>query len=107
MTKVPVLLLAAILLLSGCCNLKHVSGQEFTRQIEERNRQTIYCYEHIGQADGKAYILHTRVPLLWGTKLKEKILFTNIEELNDEFLEKLKRMKPEQASNRQGETMSQ
>lgn len=50
--------------------------------------QIIYWSEYIGQADGRAFILRKRVPLI-GEKMKEEVLFTETDQLGEDFLKKL------------------
>ena len=90
-TVVIICVIAAIagsLMLSGCSSLKHVDATTFSRQIELNNMQTVVWSEYIGQADGKAYLLHKRLPLV-GSKWKEYVWFTEVDELDSAFLVEL------------------
>ena len=78
-----------VCMLTGCSNLTYIESSEFKRQIELNNMQTLYWSEYIGQADGKAFILRKRVPLI-GKKMKEEVLFTEADQLGEEFIKKLK-----------------
>ena len=81
-------LLAVILMLSGCTRLRDISSAEFERQLELNNAQTLSSCEYIGEADGRAYILRKRAPLIDGT-WKEEVLFTEIDQLDPRFLRRL------------------
>ena len=73
---------------TGCSSLKHIESSEFKRQIEMNNMQTLYWSQYIGQADGRSFILRKRVPLI-GKKMKEEVLFTESDQLGEEFINKL------------------
>jgi hypothetical protein len=74
----------------GCSSLKHIESSEFKRQIELNNMQTLYWSQYIGQADGRAFILRKRVPLI-GKKMKEEVLFTETDQLEKRLLRNSKK----------------
>ena len=78
----------SVCLFTGCSSLKHIESSEFKRQIELNNMQTLYWSQYIGQADGRAFILRKRVPGI-GKKMKEEVLFTETDQLGEEFMKKL------------------
>lgn len=83
------------MLVTGCSHLKQIPPAEFKRQADPRmNMNSFYWCEYIGQADGKAYLLRKRMPLI-GSQCREDILFTPIAELGPEFMPKLDEMKKE------------
>jgi hypothetical protein len=75
-------------LFTGCSSLKHVDAAEFKQQIELDGRQSLYWTEYIGQADGRAFLLRKRVPMM-GKKLKVEVLFTEIDKLGEDFVREL------------------
>ena len=81
---------ACVCTLTSCSSLKHLEPSEFKQQIDLNNMQTLYWSEYIGQADGRAFILQKRVPLI-GKKMKEEVLFTETNLLGEEFIEKLEK----------------
>ena len=89
--------LTVLLSLTGCSSLKHVSSAEFERQWQLNDMQTFYWCEYIGEADGRAYLLRKRAPLI-GRKWREEILFTEAEQLDPEFLKRLPGTKQEKAA---------
>ena len=92
---IPVLLVAVML--TGCDKPKPVSGAEFKREFELRNQQTLFWAEYLGEKDGKVFLRRKRAPLV-GKKRKEEIWFTEVENLDADFLKELKqeRVKLEQ-----------
>jgi hypothetical protein len=83
----PVLLL--VVMLTGCDRPKHVSGAEFKREFELRNQQTMFWAEYMGEKDGKVFLWWKRAPLV-GKKWKEEVWFTEMENLDPDFLKELK-----------------
>ncbi len=83
-------------ILTGCSNLHQVSAERFHQ--EARMMNTFYSSEYIGQADGKAYLLRKRAPLI-GNKWKEEILYTEAKELDVNDLKQLEEIKEKRSSN--------
>lgn len=66
------------LMLTGCSHVHHVTPEQFKAELINMN--TMYHCQYIGQADGKAYALRKRMPLI-GHKWKEEILVTEAKDL--------------------------
>lgn len=79
-----------VIILTGCSNLHHVSPARFKH--EAAMTQSFYSSEYIGQADGKAYLLRKRIPLIGG-KWKEEILCTDAKGLDAVYLKQLDNLK--------------
>lgn len=84
MKTIYLLLVAAAL--TGCSSLHRVTPKKF--QADLQNMNSIYWCEYIGQADGNAYALRKRAPLI-GKEWKQDILFTEIKALDPAFLKQL------------------
>lgn len=84
-------LVSAFLLvfLYGCNELLHVTAEEFKWQYNNRNMQSVYWADYLGEKDGKVYLLRKRAPLI-GSKWKEEVLFTEVAGLDAEFLKVLR-----------------
>mgnify|MGYP006310090877 CR=1 FL=1 len=90
--KIMKILIAALLLtvmLTGCDKPKHVSGAEFKREFELRNQQTMFWAEYLGEKNGNVFLRRKRAPLV-GKRWKEEVWFTEIENLDPDFLKELK-----------------
>jgi len=85
--RVPVLML---LLLSGCNEPKHVPGTDFKREYELRNAQTMVSSEFLGEKDGKVFLRRMTMSLINKKKWNEEIWYTETNNLDATFLEKLK-----------------
>lgn len=83
--KTAYLLLVAATL-TGCSSLHRVTPEKF--QADLHNMNSLYWCEYIGQADGNAYALRIRAPLI-GKEWKQDILFTEIKALDPAFLKHL------------------
>ena len=83
---------ACACVLTGCSSLKHISAAEFKHAIHPNYMQMetlpMYSSEYIGQANGRAFILRKRRPLI-GKKWKEEVHFTESDQLGEEFLRRL------------------
>lgn len=84
-------------ILAGCSRLKHVGPNEFKNQVELGNMQSMASSIYIGQADGRAFLLRKRMPLI-GKKWKEEVLYTETSQLGEDFLKKLAQNPPHQAT---------
>jgi hypothetical protein len=84
-------LISAFLLvfLFGCNELLHVTAEEFKWQYSNRNMQSVYWADYLGEKDGKVYLLRKRAPLI-GSKWKEEVLFTEVNGLDADFLKILR-----------------
>jgi len=89
MKKYYLFLLLIFALLYGCNELQHVTAEEFKRQYDLRNMQSVYWADYLGEKDGKVYLLRKRAPLL-GKNWKEEILFTEAAGLDSAFLQILR-----------------
>ena len=88
MTKwMPVLML---MLLSGCNEPKQVPGTDFTREYELRNAQTMVSSEYLGEKDGKVFLRRKTMSLVNKKKWNEDIWYTETNNLDAAFMEKLK-----------------
>ena len=85
---------ADLLVLTGCSSLKHVDAATFRHEIELNNMQTVAWSEYIGQAEGKAYLLRKRAPLI-GSTWEKYVWFTEVDELDSAFLAELENAKQE------------
>ncbi len=92
---IPVLML---MLLSGCNEQKQVTGTDFKREYELRNAQTMVSSEYIGEKDGKVFLRRKTMSLVNKKKWNEEIWYTETNNLDATFLEKLKKENPKQAS---------
>ncbi len=88
MKKATILLLA--MALTGCSSIHKVTPEKFQTDLQVVN--SFYWYEYIGQADGKAYVLRKRPPLI-GKEMKQDIIFTEVRALNPAFLRQLEESK--------------
>ena len=79
-------LLLVIAALTGCSSLHRVTPEKF--QADLQNINSLYWCEYIGQADGNAYILRKRAPLI-GKEWKRDILYTEVKSLDPAFLQQL------------------
>jgi hypothetical protein len=75
--------------LYGCNELHHVTADEFKWQYQNRNMQSVYWADYLGEKDGKVYLLRKRAPMI-GSKWKEEVLFTEVAGLDTEFLKTLR-----------------
>jgi hypothetical protein len=91
------ILLLSLTLLAGCDEPKHVSGEEFKREFNMRNTQTMVWSEYLGEKEGKAFMLRKTMPLV-GSKWREEVWFTETKNLDSAFLEQLKRAEQMQKS---------
>lgn len=78
-----------LVFLYGCNELRHVTADEFKWQYQNRNMQSVYSATYLGEKDGKTYLLRKRAPLI-GSKWKEEVLFTEVADLNADFLNTLR-----------------
>ena len=83
-------------MLTGCSRLRRVEPEEFKRQVELRNAQSMYWSVYIGQADGRAFLLRKRIPLI-GKKGREEVLYTETSELGADYLKELEAIKDQDA----------
>jgi len=92
MTKkcLPILMLT---LLTGCNEPKHVSGVEFKREWELRDAQTMVCSEYLGEKDGKVFLKRKTMSLVSKDRWNEEVWFTETNNLDSAFLERLKKEK--------------
>ncbi|KAF0145535.1 MAG: hypothetical protein FD156_816 [Nitrospirae bacterium] len=90
-TKLTVLTVVVISLfgLIGCNDPEKVSGKEFKRQYELNYIQTLQLSEYIGQHEGKAYMKIKTMSSVGSGYSKERIIFTEIDNLDSEFKNKL------------------
>ncbi len=66
-----------------------MTAEEFKRQYDLRNMQSVYWADYLGEKDGKVYLLRKRAPLI-GKNWKEEILFTEVAGLDPAFLQILR-----------------
>ena len=74
----------------GCTSIHKITPETF--QADLQNMNSLYWCEYIGQADGNAYIMRKRAPLI-GKEWKQEILFAEISGLDPGFLKKLEEWK--------------
>jgi hypothetical protein len=75
--------------LYGCNELRHVTADELKWQYQNRNMQSVYWADYLGEKDGKVYLLSKRAPLI-GSTWKEEVLFTEVAGLDAAFLKSLR-----------------
>jgi hypothetical protein len=92
---IPLLLL---MLLSGCNKPKQVPGTDFKREYELRDAQTMVSSEFLGEKDGKVFLRRKTMSLVNKKKWNEEIWYTETNNLDATFLQKLKKETPNQAS---------
>jgi hypothetical protein len=86
-----ILIITSLLLfLYGCNELVHVSAEEFKWQYDNRHMQSIFWADYLGEKDGKVYLFRKRAPLI-GSKWKEEVLFTEVDSLDADFLNRLRK----------------
>ena len=76
----------ALLMLTGCTSVKHVTPETFRADLQNVN--TLYWCEYIGQADGKAFLLWKKAPLI-GKEWIHNVHFTEADKLDPAFLKRL------------------
>ena len=79
-----------MLLMMGCTSIHRIPPDRFRTDLQNMN--SFYWCEYIGQADGNAYILRKRVPLI-GKEWKQDILFTKATDLDPALLNQLEEQK--------------
>ena len=84
---IPIL---GILLLSGCNEPKQVSGADFQHELDLRNAQTMVASEYLGEKDGKVFLRRKTMSLIDQKKWSEEIWFTEKNNLDDSFIERLR-----------------
>ena len=76
-------------LLFGCSKIKRVSGEEFIKEYNLRDAQTMYSAEYLGEKDGKVYMKKRSMSTISSDKWSEKILYTEIKNLAASIKEEL------------------
>jgi hypothetical protein len=66
-----------------------MTGQDFRQAYESGKVQTLDGYHYLGETNGAVYMLRTRVPL-FGSKPKQKVLFTETNALDPSFLRQMR-----------------
>lgn len=84
MKKIYMLLVAMVL--TGCTSIHQVTPEKFRADLQNMN--SLHWCEYIGQADGNAYALRKRAPLI-GKEWKRDILYTEVKSLDPAFLQLL------------------
>ena len=79
---------AAVVLLGCSSNPKRVSGEKF--RYLRSGTGTMHAYEYIGEKGGKFYLRYQSMSLIGKGKWDEKILYTEVGELNPIFLKQLR-----------------
>lgn len=82
--------IAPMLLMMGCASIHRIPADRFRNDLQNMN--SLYWCEYIGQADGKAYILRKRAPLI-GKDWKQDILFAESADLDPALLKQLEKQK--------------
>ena len=80
---------AAVVLLDCGSNPKRVSDVEFQDYLRS-GTGTMHVYEYIGEKGGKFYLRYQSMSLISKGKWDEKILYTEVGELNPISLEQLR-----------------
>lgn len=66
-----------------------MSGDKFERSYKASKMQTLDWYSYVGETNGAVYMLRKRVPL-FGSKPKERVVFTETNRLTPGFLQKMR-----------------
>ena len=79
----------AVVLLDCGSNPKRVSGAKFQDYFRS-GTGTMHVHEYIGEKGGKFYLRYQSMSLIGKGKWDEKILYTEVGELNPIFLKQLR-----------------
>ena len=80
-----------ILFATGCSSRpKHLAVVDFQHRYLASRGNSVEGYTYIGQTNGVVYMLQTRVPLVFGSKPRQEIFFTETNKLPQEFLEQMR-----------------
>jgi hypothetical protein len=85
---IAVVVLCAVFI--GCgTGPKHVSAHRLMRGYELSKTQTLEAYQYCGETNGAVFVRYTRAGLSTG-ELKSRMLFTETNDLNPSFLERIR-----------------
>jgi hypothetical protein len=77
--------------LAGCSSgPKHLPAGELQRQYQTGNMTSLEHYSYVGETNGAVYVRRERLPLLSGSRPRERILFTETNALSPSFLDQIR-----------------
>lgn len=80
--KIGLIVSVLVFLLVGCNEYERITGQEFKKQYELRNMQTMHYAEYLGQRGGKAFMSIKSMSSTNQREWKERIVYCEMSELD-------------------------
>ena len=80
--KIGPIVCVLVALLLGCKEYERITGQEFKKQYELRNMQTMHYSKYLGQRDGKAFMIIKSMSSTNQKDWNERIVYCEMSELD-------------------------
>lgn len=79
----------ALIVLSGCGGVQHISVREFKSQYQSGACQSMKCASYLGQGDGRAYLTISEMSSYNQRKWTTRTVYVRLDELDAAFRDSL------------------